>query len=451
MESAGGETESRSEEPAQTERPSRWKRLWKVVVGVAAVFAPLYGLLTATVGFTVDFPAVASKLPWVDPPPLNGAVNIVVPEIALDTEKKTERDEKVARKLTDALFAGVQEELGKAGRIEVGHAKNRDVSVYRTEDARTERLRKDLASRGGHIAISGTLVPGTVDRLRVEVYLDRNRLDEAYQLGGLQKLSVEEFGDVSLNPAAQGHAQDLLVRKARLYTQLIVAVGWYGTGGTQGLVRSLRSTQALLPKFTEPAEKAFGWLLIGNTEARLKRQDEAVRAYRKALAVDPGSIRAKLGLAEIDYLRAGGSFSEGMCTPAVSRLATLRRLERKYLNVRADLDDDRHDLRPRVEFALARTRLCILLVRGRGSIGEIEDGFRAAAAALEQDSRKTWLRMLTADSYAMLGATSLLRLRDRDPDPVTAARYYEAAAKTTPDERRRTIYDRRRKQLTSRH
>lgn len=446
---SAGETENRSEESEQTERPSRWGRLWKTIV--ATVLGTLYGLLTSTIGFTVDFPAVVGMLPWGDPSPLNGAVNIVVPEIALDTEKKTERDEKVARKLTEALFVAVQDELGKAGRIEVGQPKNRDVGVYRTEDARAERLRKDLASRDGHMAISGTLVPGIVDRLRVEVYLDRDKLDEAYQLGGLQKLSDREFVDVANKSAVQLEAQEFLIGKAKLYTRLIVAVGWYGTGGTAGLERSLRSMRGLLPELTEPAEKSFAWLLIGNAEARLKRHDEAVRAYRRALEADPDSVRAKLGLAEIAYLRAGGSFSEGMCTPAVSRLAMLRRLERRYRRLRAELDDDRHDLRPRVEFALARTRLCILLVRGRGSIAEIEDGFRAAASALEQDSRKTWLRLLTADSYAMLGATSLLRLRDRDPDPVTAARYYEAAAKTTPDERRRAIYERRRKQLASRH
>ncbi|MFD0857265.1 tetratricopeptide repeat protein [Actinomadura adrarensis] len=445
---AAEETENPAEESAPSERASPRSRLRKWIVPLASALITIFGLLGGVVGLTVDWSDFREKLGG--PPPLDGAINIVVPEIALDTKRKTEKDEKAARSLTNALFAAVQDELGKPGRIEVGRAARDDISVYRTEEGRAERLRKDLASRDGHIAISGTLVPGTVDRLRVEVYLDRNKLDEAYQLGGLQALSAREFDSISSNSSAKIQAQDFLVGKARLYTQLIVAVGEYGTGGDKGLQRSLRSMNALLPKLTEPAEKSFGWLLAGNAQARLKRQDQAIRAYRKALAADPGSVRAELGLAEIDYLRAGGSFSQEMCLPAASRLGTLRRLEKKYGTLRAKLGEDQHDLRPRVEFALARTRLCIMLVRGRGSIHEIEAGFRAAAAALEKDSRKTWLRLLTGDAYAMLGATSLLDLRDRAPDPATAARYYQAAAQTTPDPRRRTIYERRRDQLAAR-
>jgi tetratricopeptide (TPR) repeat protein len=413
---------------------------------VVGVFVAVFGVLTGAVGFVPDLREL-----WPDggPPKLDGSVNIVIAEIALDTAEKKGRDEAVAHRFSNKLFAFVQSEITKAGHIEVGRSADQDVGVYRTEQERAERLRRDLASRDGHIAISGTLVPGIVSRLRVEIYLDRNKLDEAYQLGGLQPLVGKEFGDIATNPAAQKLAQDFLLEKARIYTDLIVAVGEYGTEGRRGLDRSLRTMHALLPKLTDPAERSFGWLLIGNAEARARRQEKAIHAYRKALDSDPASVRARLGLAEIDYLRAGGSFSEGMCTPQVSRLPTLRKLESSYQALIARLGNDQHDLRPRAEFALARTRLCVLLVRGKGPIDQIEAGFRAAAATLEQDGGKTWLRTLTADAYAMLGATSLLPLQDRPPDRARARRYYQAAAETTPDASRRAMYERRRDQIAA--
>ncbi|MFC5750960.1 tetratricopeptide repeat protein [Actinomadura rugatobispora] len=437
-----------AEEAGSSAQPGRGRRF--LTGRFVTVLIAVFGLLAGMLGVTVDWPEFLERYHLVDPPPLAGSVNIVVPQVALDAPAKTGRDERAARRFGDALFTAVQAEIAKAGRVEVGRAARDDVGVYRTEAGRAERLRKDLESRDGHIAISGTLIPGTVDRLRVEIYLDRGKLDEAYQLGGLQRLSAGEFGDISANPAAHAQAQDFLLRKARLYTALIVAVGEYGMGGAKGLDRSLRSMRTLLPKLTEPAERSFGWLLTGNAEARAGRQDSAVRAYRKALAADPESVRARLGLAEIDYLRAGGSFTEGMCTRENSRLRALERLERDYQALAARLADDPHDLRPRVEFALARTRLCVLLIRGRGSIDRIETGFRDAAAVWERDTRKTWLRLITADCYAMLGATRMLRLRDRAPDPAVAGRYYQAAVDTTPDAGRRAMYERRRDQVTSR-
>ncbi|SEG82647.1 Tetratricopeptide repeat-containing protein [Thermomonospora echinospora] len=437
-------------ESQEREPPEREDGRWRKLAPWGGVLVTVIGLVSAVVGIPGAWPAFWQVLPFTDPPPLNGAVNIVVSPIAIDAPKKTDKDHKTARQFGDALLAMVQDEIAEPGRIEVGPAADDDVGVYRTEAGRAERLGRDLSSRGGHIAISGTLIPGTVDRLRVEVYLDRNKLDEAYQLGGLQPMSTADFGDISTNPAARRNAQDFLLRKARLYARLLVAVGEYAAGGEQGLDKSIKAMRALQPQLSGTAERSFGWLLIGNAEARAKRRDEAVRAYRKALEADPDSIRAELGLAEIAYLRAGGTFSGEMCTPRVSRVPVLRRLERQYQDLTAGLGDDRHDLRPRVQFALARTRLCLLLVRGKGPIEQIEDGFLATAATWEDDTRKTWLRTLTADAYAMLGETSMLRLVDRGPDPVTAARYFRAAAETAPDTERRTAYRDRYHELTRR-
>ncbi|WP_148086041.1 tetratricopeptide repeat protein [Actinocorallia herbida] len=436
-----GETVDEGGRVSQSEEQRGWGKLLRAAV---VFFVAAFGFLGAVIALPGDLPGFWQSLPWVGAPPLKGALRIVVAPIAIDAPKKADEDEEVAEAFGDALLEMVADEFTEPGVVAVGGADNDDVGVYRTEAGRAERLGTDLSSRRGHIAVSATLIPGVVDRLRVEIYLDRHRLGEAYELGGLQSLSEAEFGDVADNPSAHRNAQNFLLGKVRLYSRMLMAAGDYATGDERGLKTSIKEMRALQPDLTGAAERSFSWLLIGNAEARAHRRHKAEAAYRSALDADPGSVRAKLGLAEITYLRAGGTFSGQMCTREVSREKVLDELEGRYEKLAGEISqDDRHDVRPRIHFALARTRLCLLLIRGKGPIDRIEMGFRTAAASWENDTRKIWLRTLTADSYALLGEISMLALVDRAPDPATAARYFEAAARLAPDEARRTAYHQR--------
>jgi Tfp pilus assembly protein PilF len=82
-----------------------------------------------------------------------------------------------------------------------------------------------------------------------------------------------------------------------------LARAWINLGLTLGQQQQYQESLAAFEKAVSPAEARCNLGFVLTTQGKL---DEAGEAYRSALAIDPQQSKARLGLAQLDRMKAGG-------------------------------------------------------------------------------------------------------------------------------------------------
>ena len=157
--------------------------------------------------------------------------------------------------------------------------------VYSIRDGAEALLYMAMAANDGQQATAVEFEYGFAWYLRGYLLVEQQRLDEA--LGSLEKAAeLSPMNSQYLSEAAHIHqGRKDWARALDLYER---AEGYSAFSGDQAQQHKAR------------ALRGQGFVLV-----RMGRLDEAEKAYREALAIDPADARAKDGLNAVDELRDG--------------------------------------------------------------------------------------------------------------------------------------------------
>ncbi|GIF75468.1 hypothetical protein [Asanoa siamensis] len=351
-------------------------------------------------------------------PRMTGLYNVVVTPFASSGAAERSR-------LPDALQHTLTREL-RAWSEGVPAVQLRGPTGVRAADGpdRVAALRAIADRHSADIVVAGR-VDAAGDRvtITVELFLAERILAETPELVGVHEISVTEPADVlDRNPAINEQlAADTLDYVAGVVA-FLRGLGDYATDDFTGAEAQFRTSAA---RFTATGQRTVRMetvhLMLGNTIGRGAPDRFAAAAdfYRRALAANPGYVRARVGLAEAERVASGCGDR-----PALERAVDGYRAALTAGTDAGDLDPTLAALKARLGLGLAYQ--CLTLAGGGDHWAAAQAAFEAVLAGYAAPPAAPRQRLpLAAEARAGQALTAYLTA----DKPETAARYggYPAA------------------------
>jgi tetratricopeptide (TPR) repeat protein len=360
------------------------------------------------------------------PARMTGEYNVVVTEFDSRDEAGRPVRSQVASDLSQNLAETLQEDLrgvesanievrapGEAGRLSGTSAEERALAARRLAD----RIGADVVVYGWLDASRTTLQP--------EFYIKERVLTDAQELVGSFRLGSAITGAAPIDEeaAARINVRKTLVSRARAISELVLGLSFF---------RTLRYPEA--ERHFDVALAAEGWpdddgkeilyLFRGSTAGMQGELAEAAYWFDKALVLNPGFARGRLGLAEVEFQKAKGN-----CERDGVKAEGLREAREAYRDTLSATDQPASaNVTAKAHLGIARVDLCISQAEVDDRWGEAwaEAGIVVAAFEAGDDS----LRQLAAEAHGVRAISEL---------PAAAASDAEARFQAAEREYRQAI------------
>jgi tetratricopeptide (TPR) repeat protein len=360
------------------------------------------------------------------PARMTGEYNVVVTEFDARDETGRPVPSEAAADLSRNLAETLQEDLRgvESANIQV-RAPGEAGRLSGTSDEERARSARLLADRiGADVVVYGWL-DASGATLQPEFYVKERVLTDAQELVGSFRLgsAITAAAPIDEEAAARITVREILVSRARAISELVLGLSFF---------RTQRYEEA--ERHFDVALKAEGWpdddgkeilhLFRGSTAGMQGELEEAAEWYEKALVLNLGFARGRLGLAEVAFQQAKGNCErDGMDAEG------LRHAREAYRDTLSATDQPASaNVTAKAHLGIARVNLCI-------SQAEVEDRWREAwteagmvIAAYEAGDDS--LRQLAAEAH---GVRAIVEL------PTEGASDAEARFRTAEREYRQAI------------
>lgn len=178
------------------------------------------------------------------------------------------------------------------------------------------------------------------------------------------------------------------------------------------------------------------YLFQANTAGLTGNLNDAEYYYALAHQRNPDYARARLGAAEIRYLRAASD-----CTPAsIDRQGVIDAIAAYQDVLRAPHQPPLADIPTKVDLRVGRAYLCLAVAGEQGYRAAADAHFRKAIAAYDTGNAR--VQNMAADAYANLGLLALPLPGDAQAlqQYRLALQHYERAITLSTDDRRKAIF-----------
>jgi tetratricopeptide (TPR) repeat protein len=304
---------------------------------------------------------------------------------------------------------------------------------------RAEQAERRARQLNAQILVYGTLGEGEdASFLSPEFYIAPDGLPDAEELVGHFAFGspIRVPGNATTEPVARRDLRRQAVVRAHALVQFMLGLAWYRANQLNDATAAFAA-----------AEETGGWdardgkevlyLFAGNTAGKLRRYQNAIRAYTFALTLNPNYARARLGLGEVYLHQAARS-----CTPGGADVPGLRRSMAMFDQARTAADQPPlSDVAIKAAFQLGRAYLCLSLTSGRDQLETAKENFNLVIREFDGGNHR--IRHLAAESHFGLALIAAPPAGDRATRPKleqVAAEYRKALALSGDDPARQQIF-----------
>jgi hypothetical protein len=291
---------------------------------------------------------------------------------------------------------------------------------------------------GADIVVYGELASSPQQtRLRPAFYLNAEKLpsagalDGGYGYGGAISLPYA----LAVSPPARAQIRAALIHRTEGYAETFIGVGYYLLHSFDAAERHLRQALGAAPSSSVPALLR---LLLGNVADQRKETKVAAHDYSLASHNDSTGVRARLGLADVEY-----EVGHGHCRADAIDTMRLRAARRGFSSVLDSLGGlasarSGSRLAAKAAFGAGQVDLCLSAAHVAQRWDRAHEEFAATIASYTEALPE--LRDDTAEAHAGIGLCDLST--EKAPRAYEdARREYLAAAQTTTIPSRRAYFE----------
>jgi tetratricopeptide (TPR) repeat protein len=397
-------------------RPA-WRPTPRRIVASVSALLGFLATLTGLYSFYTD------RLASHPVPPMTGDLNLAVAAFDLLDNRGRSAAAGDPGGFAEALAQELETQVGSraAGGLQVQLRSPTQTGTITgpTPDRQAVDAERRARQLNAHIVVYGTLAyddAGTSAAPRF--YVAPAGMRNAEELTGAFAFGspIIESGDAVHEPTARRDLRRRLVARTQALVQFTLGRGWYRTNQFDDAARAFAA-----------AEQAHGWddrdgkevlyLFTGNTAGKQGDYDAAEAAYQRALKLNPGYARAKLGLGEVYLHQAAPS-----CTPKALDVARLHDAVRLFEEAQTSPDQPPlSDVAVKASFQLARASVCLSQAGATNAWQEATELFERVVHAYEAGNDR--VRQLAAESHFGLAVIAA-----PDPKPQDSRTLLERAA-----------------------
>jgi tetratricopeptide (TPR) repeat protein len=347
-------------------------------------------------------------------PPMTGDLNLAVAAFdLLDAQGRSAAADDQGG-FTEALAQELETQLGSraASGLQVQLRSPGQTGSIGGPTADRQAMRAEQRARqlNAHIVVYGTLAyDGGRTSAAPRFYLAPAGMRNAEELTGAFAFGspIVEPGDALHEPTARRDLRRRLVARTQALVQFTLGLGWYRTNQLDDAASAFAA-----------AKQAHGWddrdgkevlyLFTGNTAGKRGDYDAAEAAYQRALKLNPGYARAKLGLGEVYLHQAAPS-----CTSNDLDAARLQDAVRLFEEAQSSPDQPPlSDISVKASFHLARASVCLSQAGEANAWQEATERFQRVVGAYEAGNNR--VQQLAAESHFGLAVIAAPNPRPQD-------------------------------------
>lgn len=403
-------------------------RAWKVTVAVLGLLGTLTGL----------YAFIESRQPK-PPRALAGDLNLAVAPFAA---RGSHGDSRQGEALADVVGRTLRDQLDRRSRsteilFDLAPPPPLEPIEGATAEQRAAAAERAARRINAHVVVFGT-VAATRDRTVVapSFYISRRALSNAEELVGDHQLgaAIEMTGSLPDSVTVRVRTRKLLAERARTLSDFVVGLSHFDQREYGEASRWFRQAARTSVAEGGGARELF-YLFLGHAAGRAGDLDGAQRFYERSLAAQPGYVRARFGLAEVQFQRAHGGCRPGKTDAgglgdALNRFRLVERQHQPYGAL----------LGARARFNQGRVLLCLSQAGIEPRWSEAQALFTATVATFERGEDR--LRDEAAESLAGIGLIRLPTAGEPKADAKLrdAATSYERALRVGTDVNRRALF-----------
>jgi tetratricopeptide (TPR) repeat protein len=377
--------------------------------GRLTIVGTLVTALATSLGLFNDAMSVWKDYGPTPPVVLTGDVSVAVYGLGIDTGGGTLPTAVVER--IDELETGLPQHL--AARISALESEGLDVDTAGPEQSdlpdpdpgkRAQAMRERADRVHADYVLSGTVSTATGSTsVRPELYVSEGAVPGAGELTGFHQLgTLDLYGDLN-NPVVVADLRARLLDSLDPVVELAIGLAYDARGDRDDAKRHVMLAEqgwnmALDPQLLH--------LTAGNLAGRRGDLVEAERRYRLADR-EEGSGRARFGLAEVVYQRAG-------CGTRSVEAVALREAEQRYRGAGAADHPPEAHLEERIAFGLGRVQVCLGQAGIEQRWADAERELSRVTAAFEAGESE--LRELASEAHALRAIVALPAPDDPAPE-----------------------------------
>jgi tetratricopeptide (TPR) repeat protein len=362
---------------------------------------------------------------------MRGGVNVAVAAFGgLDAQNRRV-DLPRASELAQVVFTSLDQQ------VHVASGDGADLSIEVWGPSRTGHIegatreeRARQAEQKAHQIEADVIVYGTVQAsagvttFKPEFYLASTKLLGGEELVGQYELGspIDIRGDFTSNGAAFDELRRRVLARTRALEQFTYGIGNYERNEFGKAADHLtRAEQG----WDDQDGKEVLYTLAGFATGRSENFDRAAEYFARALKLNPGYARARMGAAEILFQQVG---AQRECASDRVDADGLQEALRGFEIARAaPLQPAESNIQSKVTFGFGQVYLCLSLARKQDAWVNAETQFRSVAA--EYDAGNKRLKDLAAEAHGLLGFIAAFRTNAESSSSTEgrAARYSAAS------------------------
>jgi tetratricopeptide (TPR) repeat protein len=268
-------------------------------------------------------------------------------------------------------------------------------------------------------------------------------LQNSEELSGSHAVQLPSVpGDVNSNPVSSKDLRQLLSARTAGLENFIIGLGYFALDRFEQALGSFLKAEASWPTNEEadPAKKII-YLFLGHATLKLSPQDfsHAGQYYEEALQLDDQFARARLSLAELQFVETMGHCQPGQIDP--QEIAQVIASYKEVAGTQGE--SDLAEIPVKASLLLGRAYTCISLAQAandwqdsRDEYNQVIEEYKSRSIGPERDR----INDVAAEAYAGLGLIEYSNAVGSSAALQKAATYYDQAIQLSYHKDRQSVF-----------